>query len=103
MAGHTFAFRVQSSLRELVELQPYDLNDLKGTRVRLMERALLPARPLCVTLARLRRAPPETNAPTLTSNMPQRSLTLAQTICGLVRASNRSGESTSSALLHPNC
>src|SRR4029077_17841795 len=103
VAGHTSAFQARLNLREPVELRPSDPTGPTGTRDRPMEQDLLPAQPLCGTPRRQRHAFPEPNEPTPTSNTSRRSLAPDQTISGLVRASDRTGESTNILLLCGKC
>src|SRR6476659_1166716 len=103
VAGHTSAFRVRSNPLAPVELRPSDPTGPAGTRDRPMEQDLLPARLLCATPRRQRRAVPEPNEPTPTSNMSRRSLAPDQTIYGLVRALDRTGDSTNMLLLCGKC
>src|SRR5437762_9512032 len=103
VAGHTSAFRVRLDLQAPVELRPSDPTGSTGTRDRPMEQDLLPARLLCATPRRQRHVVPEPNEPTPTSNMSRRSLAPDQTIYGLVRASDRTGDSTNMLLLCGEC
>src|SRR5439155_26441961 len=89
VAGHTSACRVRLNLQAPVELRPSDPTGSTATRDRPLEQYLLPARLLCAAPRRQRRAVPEPNAPTPTSNMSRRSLAPDQTIYGLVRATDR--------------
>src|SRR6266576_4189052 len=103
VAGHTSAFQVRLNPLAPVELRPSDLTGSTGTRDRPMEQDLLPARLLCATPRRQRRAVPEPNEPTPTSNMSRRSLAPDQTIYGLVRALDRTDDSTNMLLLCGKC